>query len=408
MKTVIFGCGYMGRYTLNFIGRDRIDLFCDNNSNVWGSEIDGIKVISYKELLELYNEEQVILIVGVINNGNNQETIIEQLESDGITDYIVAEVLPGIDCASQITDEDFESLFCREKRQEYFIKYLRMKLMNTKKQVEYFKKHASIRHMSPAVGKLRQEQLNGVKESRDALDFLEKNIPSIKCWITAGTLIGKLRHNGFIPWDYDLDFGIMREDAYRVLDFFRKYSIVYIAGDDFPTSDDENELGEKRQKTIWEVAEDYKGKYFIRYYPDYIRIHIKYDSEIVTALELFTFDYYADDLSIEDYQKYVSEGFMMKKNLPSHKEVYNWCYDKINNSGIVSEKPTNKILPGIDSFSYAGLWTIKKFLPADVLFPLHEVEFEGEKFYCVNQPEIYMEHEYPDWESFPHDVGAHE
>lgn len=406
MKTVIFGCGYTGRYTMNYIGRERISFFCDNNSNVCGSEIDGIRVISYEELKELYNKEEIVLIVGVINNGNNQEAIIGQLENDGITDYLVAEVLPGIDCASHISDEDWVGCASHEKRQEYYIKFLKKRLAQAKGQVEYFKRHASIRHMSPAVGKLRQEQLYRVQVSKDVLGFLKENIPSFKCWITAGTLIGKLRHNGFIPWDYDLDFGIMREDVYKLLDFFGKYSTVYISGNDLPEF--VGESGEKRQKTIWEAAEDFKGKYFLCYYPDYMRIHIMYDSEIITALELFPFDYYVEDLAIEEYQKYVSDGFMMKKSFPNHKEVFDWCYDKICNSGIVSKEPTSKVLPGIDSFSYAGLWTIKKFLPADVVFPLHEVEFEGARFYSVNQPEVYMEHEYPDWESFPYDVGAHE
>lgn len=123
---------------------------------------------------------------------------------------------------------------------------------------------------------------------------------------------------------------------------------------------------------------------------------------------MFPFDYYRQDLSIDDYHKYVSDGFMMKKKLSSDKDWFNYCYDKIENSGIVSKTPTDKILPGMDSFLYRGLWNIEDFLPQNVIFPLKRVDFEGEKCWCVNDEERYMEHEYPDWRSFPENVSVDE
>ena len=45
---------------------------------------------------------------------------------------------------------------------------------------------------------------------RELDDICRKN--NLKYWVTCGTLIGCLRHKGWIPWDSDIDVGMLEKD----------------------------------------------------------------------------------------------------------------------------------------------------------------------------------------------------
>ena len=62
---------------------------------------------------------------------------------------------------------------------------------------------------------LRKVQLLQLKLVKFLKEICEDN--DIKYLIVAGTLLGAVRHKGFIPWDDDLDVGMLRDDYEKFL-----------------------------------------------------------------------------------------------------------------------------------------------------------------------------------------------
>ena len=63
-----------------------------------------------------------------------------------------------------------------------------------------------------------QETLKRVQQTqadilRDVLDLCDRHV--IDTFIIFGSALGVVRHQGFIPWDDDIDIGIFREDLPR-------------------------------------------------------------------------------------------------------------------------------------------------------------------------------------------------
>lgn len=82
---------------------------------------------------------------------------------------------------------------------------------------------------------LRDAQMLMVDILKDVHNICEKH--GLKYFLDAGTLLGAVRHKGFIPWDDDMDIGMLREDYERFLEIAKKELPEHLFLQTFETDD---------------------------------------------------------------------------------------------------------------------------------------------------------------------------
>jgi len=387
-KFVIFGCGRLGHEAIEVLGSENIECFCDNNQALTGTKQYEKTVISFEKLKEKAKDAAVIICADI--RKGHAWAIADQCERNGVQDYFFYQLIREKEiCSKRIellellaNDRNRMALKC-----EMYIK----KKEEIQKQASYLKRHIDICHIKPAGGKLREWQLTLVKEAAKLFEKLKEL--EIRPFLCCGNLIGYVRHNGFVPWDDDIDFALMRDDYEKLKEFCRKNMYTR-----------EEFYGEAEQGK--EVEEELKSYYWGVNFGDEFDIHKPLPNGSVIIIDFFVMDYYAQDYAFEELMK-VKEKIRYKLNdamddIPKRIECFEEAL-KENRVNIVKE--SNNIYHGIDNLLF--MWNVPKsgWIPREVVFPLKKILYEGEYFYVPNDAEEFLKYEYENIWKIPDDIG---
>lgn len=174
------------------------------------------------------------------------------------------------------------------------------------------------------------------------VNFLDEN--GITYWLDSGTLLGACRNKKFIPWDDDVDLAIPYDS--------------YI----------------KLKQTIKNLPKKYDGE--IKY-----RISSKYQ---IKFTELQT------TMPLDKSKPFLLKTFHMDGILDSDIFVDLMCYFPFYNNTYVSNFKA---------------WEKVYVYPYDSIYPLKKIEFEGNKYYSVNKPEVFLNNAYWFWKDLA--VASH-
>ena len=132
--------------------------------------------------------------------------------------------------------------------------------------------------------RLNQELLNFV------VNVLEKY--DLKYWLDYGTLLGAVRHGGYIPWDDDIDLGMMRKDYNKLIE---------VIDDEIKSNNLENV-----EVTVNDRLEAIRISFLqIAYYSD--------EGELLAGLDVFPSDYVDTPLSGFAEKVFKNKRYSLKK-----------------------------------------------------------------------------------------------
>ncbi len=261
-----------------------------------------------------------------------------------------------------------------------------------RKKNEYLLKHFDPRDMKPAVGHLRKRQLSIMQYAKSVLD--ELNDLDINPFLIGGNLIGWMRHGGFVPWDDDLDFGIMRADFNKLLDYAKNAWIVL----ECPADD------KHQQEWIDQMTQKYPGKYIVFVYYAHIQISRGTSCMDRLAVDFFVYDYYKEDVDFSLFNDKVKKIKQQLDNCHMESDRIGIVRNAINDDEVTTDK-SSVIYFGLDSCEPYLRTFNTSWIKSETIFPLKKIEYEGVTVNIPNKPEEFMNYEYPNWKKLPNDVG---
>lgn len=235
----------------------------------------------------------------------------------------------------------------------------------------------------------------------DAIDsYCRDN--NITYYMLGGTLLGAVRHHGFIPWDDDMDIGIKRQDYDRFCEHFNElrndtYRVVDLnnTNDYYTTS---AKVIDTRTALIENAYQAIELGAFIDVFPlDYFG-----DDKYKIAVDLLTHKTIgaklksAKTMNISKKRAWYKNLVIVFSRLLCHKSMNEMAKEYDANVRLLSSSSDNKYLANL-----CGAWGQKEIADARLFDEAIELIFEERKYFAPKGYDAYLTGLYGDYMKLP-------
>lgn len=211
----------------------------------------------------------------------------------------------------------------------------------------------------------------------------------LKYWMTDGSLLGAVRHEGFVPWDDDMDVGMPRADFERLKEVLadnRHFQIV-----------------------------DYYCLAEPRWYSK-ISKFVDLDSGSSAFIDLFPYDYYDAETRQEVLAQYHSRRAELVSELEKLIPTLKFRYRDVRVEDLADKAALDAVFAKcVSEYPESGQWLgwsveiweseARIGFPGNVMFPCGERTFEGIPVSVPADEETWLEQVYGEYMEFPRDTG---
>ncbi len=246
---------------------------------------------------------------------------------------------------------------------------------------------ADIGAIPPVRGSARELQLAGLVLLREVMRVAQEG--GFHPWCICGTLLGLVRQGGrFIPWDDDVDLGMIREDYARFCEYFNAHCA-------------EGFYAWRRYSRKWNQI-----KISHRDLPKDVTMSVMPYDRYLKPLPTLA-EKHALFRKVVAEQERVSKTFTAASTDADHFRALEDARERVmlEGKGAAPDEAKPAIFRGVE-FSVPG-WELETVYDWEDIFPLRQATFEGIAVLVPNDPEAVLTYNYGDWAAWPGRLKPH-